>query len=524
MNSAFLYLFSRKLRNSIKQLFKSPGKLIYFIFIIILMSTTLIGSQKLSEEQNYRDISELYAIVFGFITLMFILVAKSGLSNGGSIFRMQDVNLIFPMPVKPQQVLFYGLIQQLGLSSLMGLFIFFQYAWMHNNYGISFVELLIIVLCYGVSLFLAQLTAMFIYSLINGDGKRRKIAKVIFYSIIILPLAAILIYVLTDQANMLSRTIEAVNSLYAKLFPVSGWCSSIFSGAVNSSLVDFLLGLGLILIYVIAVVIVMSISNPDFYEDVLKTAEITYSAITARKEGTKVEALPEKIKVGKIGFDKGWGADAFYYKHLIENRRGNMFFISKISFIFVAASIIFAFFMRDSGIIPVVSFSVYMQLFSISLGRFPKELTKQYIYLVPEPSFMKLINNLRANLIGFVIEAIIIFVPAGIIVSATPAEILVCILLRISFSIVLSAAFIVIGRLFGTVTSKVRTYLIFIIAVMVMAIPGIISGSILTLLGLITISGEVTVMLAMAITNILVSMLAMFFCRNMLQYAELNNK
>ena len=39
--------------------------------------------------------------------------------------------------------------------------------------------------------------------------------------------------------------------------------------------------------------------NADYYEDVLASTEVSFSAITAKKEGRVAEAAPRKVKIGR---------------------------------------------------------------------------------------------------------------------------------------------------------------------------------------------------------------------------------
>ena len=96
---------------------------------------------------------------------MFVILVSAGFKNGASMFTLSDVNLLFPAPIRPRAVLYYGLFRQLGASLLLGLFLLFQYGWLHSLYGVGVGILILIVVLYGVSVFLAQVVAMAAYSL-----------------------------------------------------------------------------------------------------------------------------------------------------------------------------------------------------------------------------------------------------------------------------------------------------------------------------------------------------------------------
>jgi hypothetical protein len=296
-----------------------------------------------------------------------------------------------------------------------------------------------------------------------------------------------------------------------RCFPVGGWLGWTFAASVSEA--SFVPGLLASLAWLALLVCLINFSNRDWYEDVLKTAELSHSVAAAQREGN-LEASPDKVRIGRTGFDNGWGANTFYYKHKIENRRGGIFLLSRNSLIFAVLIIIMALFMREGGIVAVFSFATYMQLFTTALGRINKELTKPFIYLVPEPPFAKLVQNLREMLPGALVEAVVIFVPVGLILGLSVPDIFACILARVSFALLFAAGNITVER-FWSGASKVLTLFLYIIVMVALAALVVSSH-------LLLISENFTIFLVMTIVNIPVSLLVLFLCRNMLQYAELN--
>ena len=177
-------------------------------------------------------------------------------------------------------------------------------------------------------------------------------------------------------------------------------------------------------------------------------------------------------------------------------------------------------FMREGGILGVFSFATYLQLFSTALGRINKELTKPFIYLVPEPPFAKLVHNLREMLPGALVEASVIFIPVGMILGLNGPEICACILARFSFSLLFAAGNIIVER-FWSGASKVLTFFLYFMVMVVLSAPGVALAMVISS-NLLLLSENFTIFLVMAIVNIPVSLLVLFLCRNMLQYAELN--
>ena len=527
MTGALTYLFLTRIKNQLKGLIKSPGKLLYVVFFAAIIGVTIWtgGQGDQSAGQSYRDIHELIAAVIALYTVIFAMIANNGFSNGASMFSLADVNLVFTAPLAARKVLFYGLIQQMGTSMLLGIFIFFQYGWIHGVYGISYPQLLIIFAGYVVTVFFAQVLAMVIYTFTSADEQKKGRVKIIFYGMIAAFAAVALFSAMKDLSNPIPLVVETVNNAWFKLLPVSGWMGGAVGGVLIGGAAEVFVGLGLSVLLLVLMIYLISLKKYDYYEDVLKSTEVSHSAITAKKEGRMAEVTRQNIKVGKTGFDAGFGADTFYYKHRIENRRSRVFLLSAMSLIFAAMIIAFSLFMRSVGIIAVFSFAVYMQIFTISLGRVNKELTKPFIYLVPEPPLSKLLYALRESMSGFVLEAIIIFLPVGLILGLGPVEIILSILARISFSILFTGGNLIVDRIWGGGSSKIFTMMLYFAVLLLLAAPGVILAVVLSTAGVFASMGEnVPIFLSMIVCNIPVSLLAFYLCRNMLQYAELNNR
>jgi hypothetical protein len=525
MKSPLSYLLLTKLKNQIKNFFKSPGKIIYLVIVLALIGVTIIGGTGADRkpDREIRDIGELSAIVTAFYSLMFVMLANKGFSSGASMFSMTDVNMIFTGPFRPQKVLFYGLFQQLGTSLLLGLFIVFQYTWLHNSYDITYGQLLIILLGYAITVFFAQITAMVIYAFTSADDRKKNAVRGAFYTMIGVFLVYIALMCLRDQANMLQRAVEMMGGNVVRMFPVSGWTGRTVMGFITGDTGEVLLGLMLCTAFLFLLILIITCGKQDYYEDVLKSSEITQSSITARKEGRVGDAAPKNVKVGKTGISKGFGANAIYYKHKLEDRRARVLILDPMSLMFAVLTIAMAFFMRKAGISAVFVTATIYQFFTVAMGRFNKELLKPYIYLIPEPPLKKMLYGLAETLPSAVTEAVVVLIPVAFILGMNPVETVLCILARLTYAFLFTAVNIAVTRLWGGLASKTLASLLYFVLLAVMAAPGIIAAVLMT--SIHPLFGEnVTVFLWLIVCNIPVSVLALYLSRNMLQYAELNQR
>lgn len=136
MKSPLVYLTAVKLKNQLKGVLKSPAKLLYGVFLIAMFALVAFAKNE-TVGGNFRSISELGAILTIFYTIMFLMVFVTGSSSNTPMFTLSDVTLLFPSPLSPNKILFYGLFRQLGVSLLLGFFLLFQYGWLNSVYGVA---------------------------------------------------------------------------------------------------------------------------------------------------------------------------------------------------------------------------------------------------------------------------------------------------------------------------------------------------------------------------------------------------
>ena len=519
------YLFLTTVKNTIKDLKNNPGKLVLVVLFVVLIGITIASSFAPAgmEGQEYRKVEEVYALVFVLYAFTFVTMSYKGLSSGASFYSMADVNLLFQLPVSSKRILFYGLIKQMGVSLLMGGIIFFQYGWLSQTYPISILDMIVILIGYGVVMFCAQVTAMAIYSFSSGDDNRRRVIKGIII-VVCLAMAAYVAYpFLFDQSDIINRAVQRINSIYLNLVPVIGWSKQAVVGVLTGSYLYLLAGLGAVAAYVVLFLALITKSHSNFYEDVLQATEVSFSAITAKKEGKVNDVMPKNIKVGKTGIGKGRGAATFFYKHMIENRRSRIFLLDGISLIFLAVVLVFSFTMEEADLLVVFIMATYMQVFSTAMGRWGREFTLPYVYMIPQSPFKKLVCICLETVLKAVFEAVLMFVLVGIIMQASPLEVAACILARIGFALLFIAGDILVERIIGGSLNKVFLMFIYFLVVILLCVPGLVIGGILSSF-IPLVPALVTTLVMSFVCNLAISALIAFLCRNMLNYAEINNR
>lgn len=517
MTSAFTYLTRRKFANSVKEFFRKPARLIYVVVLLALAVFVIYaGNMGAKETDMFKPKSMLVAIADAFFTFVFLLSVISGFSTGMTIFTMSDVNLLFVGPFKPLRVLFQGMLQQLGKSLLIGLIIVFQYTTLRVSFGIGFIDIFCLVLGYAATAFYASFVGMFIYAMCSGKPARRKTFKTVGIAICLAYVAYLVLPAMGGEGGFnLSSVIDASNRIP---FPVSGWIAMAsygwFAGMALKSIVYLALTAALTLL----IIFILSKSDQDYYEDVLQSTETAFTIKQNAQKGIITETKAnQKIKKGQVGLGKGNGAKAFYLKHKIEDRRASAFILTGTQILFAAISVLFGFFMRNTGgLIATISFTEYMQIFSVSITRFNRELTMPYIYLVPQKSLKKLLWNMAESFRGFLLSGLLIFIPVGLIQHTEPIVIAACVVAHLSFSYLFIVDNIVFERLFGNIQTKGLSLMFYFILAIVMVIPGIVLMIVVSR-WFINFSANLFILAA---SNFLVSLLCLFLCRNILDTTE----
>lgn len=522
-DSALAWLLATKIKNSLKNLVKKPGRIVFIVIILAVLALSVVGgnSGDSDPERVVRDISELTAGLNALLIFMFSTTFYSALGTGGGIFKMADVNLLFPSPLSKRGVLFFALIQQIGASMLIGVFILFQYTILHSTYNLNAWGMVLIFMVYSLTIFLSQSCATLLYTFISDSDRKKKNAKRIYLLLMALLIAWVGYSLLSGGGFSLEAAVSAGNSLPVKCFPLAGWVGAFAGALLSGQLLAAGAWLALCAVVFALAVWAFSASGREYYEDVIATAESVQETLNSASEGVVPEAGPRHIKVKKAGIGRGMGASVVFWKHLLENRRSSKLFVGPSCVVMAVIAAAIAYFGGKDSLFTVFGMTAYMQLFTVSMGRFSREMTKPYIYLMPESAMKKLIWGLMETMPTTLLEGVIIFVPTTILIGGSALDCAAMILARLSFAAVFLAGNMMIDRIWGGHMSKVGGVILFFLVNIIMCAPGLILAVVLGIAGISVISPIVTAMLAMAVCNLPIALLILLLCRGAMQYAEM---
>jgi len=474
--SSLFFLMRKQLKNIIRDLAHKPLALIGYIFIGIFLVAFIIIAFIMPSGSVRNVGSDVFSAgITGLILIAMYLGLRQGIEKGSTYFRFSDVNLVFTAPFKPSRVLLFGFIKHMGTSLFIVLFTFFQIPNIKNNflladYGI--LSILIAVMFYSV---ISPILGMIIYSISSHSNEKRILIKRI------LDIAAVLFVLfffitLMEKRSFTEALVTYLNTGLFSYIPVAGQISTIASAAVYGIDYRFFISIAVLTVIIGLSLAILYNSNLDYYEDVLNATEEYESKIKAKREGRDASMLKKKVRSIKGGFSSH-GARAIFEKHMMEYKKVSFFlFFDKASLMVILFGIGFKYIMPDgvSSIFFTLFFSVYMLFLLIIQGRWPMELQKPYIFLIPESNWKKLLYTTLTENIKNLLDCTLLFAVSYFVYDTSIPVILLCIISYTLYGAVFIYGDIISRRLFGSIHSRVMLIFIKLFVSFFVVLPGII--------------------------------------------------
>lgn len=487
--SSLTFLIIRSAKNSLLELRRKPGKLVLYIFVLLVLGGVIAVNIFLpNENDSLTDIVYLKGIAFAFFLLSFVTAVNSGLSKGSTLFGMDDVNLLFVSPVNPRSILLYGIIRMVKTMALTSIFILFQGGNL-RTFGVKTGGLAVLYSGYLLTAVVSQILGLFIYSTTNGRSKRQRLVKILA----VLLFVPLIIYAVPQFISADGDYLKALHSILSlnvlSFTPVTGWSAAGIIAFMTGDVFSGILFFGLLFLTGAVLVAVIYIGKPDYYEDVLVASETAFEQKRNLAEG-KVNSLEQnsnrRVRIKGTGIS-GWGASAFLYKHLRESFRANRFGLWGFpTLILTAGAACFILVMKnaigsdgDTEIGPIMMLTMlgtlmWMQIFFVGMGRGLKETYSHYIYVIPENPFKKMVwSNLEIMIKAFVEGALICSV-SGIVAEVGFAVTLLSVAVYMLFIFMLIGVNYVSMRFTGADMSAGLLVMLYMFAVLLVMLPGIV--------------------------------------------------
>ncbi|MBP7176696.1 MAG: putative ABC exporter domain-containing protein [Thermoclostridium sp.] len=480
-----LLILIKSVKNGIKQLFKKPGALIGYLFMIGLMALSFIGLGS-EEEEGIKLTQDIYIAITTTLALLTIIPTLfQSINSLGLNLRSADVNLIFTSPVSPGRILLYSQLRQTGVALYTGIIMLFQAPMLKTFFDFTIEGMAIYVVAWLAILVTPTLFSMFIYIAFRNKQK----AKITFKTILYVLLGAYfiwIIYSMLQSENPLNGLISALSADFVKYVPALGWYRHLFASATTGFTFDFFWPLAAILVAsVFAGRYAMKTAGIDYYEDAASSAEKIEKIWEASRKGQKVNIYDlrddKKKKVKKVEFRFSMnGAGAIYQKHLLEYRKKGFFLFNFRTIYMTVLPLMAAYFIPISGEDPDASavialgVCVYIAFLIAFQGRWGKELQQPYIYLIPDNPFKKLLFCVAAETLKHLVDGLILFTACAVIFGSSPLVCLLCVIAYVIINALYSFLDIFSQRIFGKLHSKILGTYLKVMLSMLLIVPGII--------------------------------------------------
>ncbi len=436
---ALIYLTKRSFINNLKRAAKKPSTLIalifgvvYGVFIIFSLGIMAIGvhidsAKGLLALLTVWSIYEIFGNFLGYS------------SRKGIIFRPGHAHFVFTAPIDPKLVL----ISSAWMNYLLSIIV-----WILIGIGSMTVFRIpvlsaVVILLAGCVLELAFEVSVMIF-LYTNDRVPEKVMKGIRMGIKIFLIACALAVILYFRKNGL--TLDSVWTLLdmpgLQMIPALGWQIAIYRlillGPTTLNVICSLLYLVMVAVSVMAAIRMKC--DGGYYEEAAKFADDYADLKKRQKNGEMVFGLSGKKRSFRRVREKigGKGAQAIFYRQLLEYKKERFFIFDKITLISLILAFIFSYGLSDSaadsgaGQMFLLGVVAYMSLvMSGYLGKWESELKNPYLFLVPDTPFRKMWYATLMEHIKAFVNGCIICIPIGIFWHVNPVEIIFCILIYV---------------------------------------------------------------------------------------------
>ncbi|MDX5339783.1 MAG: putative ABC exporter domain-containing protein, partial [Cyclobacteriaceae bacterium] len=319
------------LKNNLLLILKNPLRLLpylvllgYFTFIYSQRVKSRQGSEQALEGMNQIDyslqniIGVLTLLVLAFLIFQLFRATKRNVS----FFKMADVNLLFPAPVRPENLLLYYMIRSL-IPSIGGALIFMVYggSQLAGNMNLNLVSGTFMVLGFALFFFMVFPIRFLVYTL----HTKYEIIQHIRIGVIVLGvLLGLMVLIPGLMAEKFWQGMFSwIASPWFDFFPLVGWSRGILSYGMHG---NWIISVGFILLYGLAFYTVLRLViqfSGYYYEDVLeatKSNEEKLEKARGKKEVTEdTYSLNAKKQLALPDF--GVGAKAFYWRNYVHSSR-----------------------------------------------------------------------------------------------------------------------------------------------------------------------------------------------------------
>ena len=343
-------------------------------------------------------------IVGGIILVVFVFQAISADKNGSKIFLPADVNLLFSSPMKPQSVLLFRLMTQLGTSILASVYLLFQLPNLVLNLGLSIWVALAMIATWCLTIVIGKLLQILLYIVCSTNVKLKSHLRNGIYVFLLVIAGAYLLYWKTSGDHYLVAATGFFNSSVSRFVPLWGWLKGFCMFAMEGNIAGLLASFAAIVVGGGLLTYIIWHIKADFYEDAMAKSEETAELLAAAQSQKGGVAIVKRKKdrsdnLRRDGMRHGSGANVFFHKSMYNRFRfAHLGIFTKTSETYlvaaVGAAVLCRFVIQTNGLIPVILTLGVLTFFRAMGNPLEQDTQMDHFLLIPESTWHKLFWSL----------------------------------------------------------------------------------------------------------------------------------
>lgn len=389
------------------------------------------ASPSLQEELGLSP-GELTELLAGSIILVILVFCALGADKSGSqIFLPADVPLLFSSPLKPQSVLLFRLMTQLGASILACAYLLFQLPNLVINLGMPVWGAVGILVGFCLTIAASKLLQILLYTVFSTRPALKRHLRTGIYCVLGALLTAFLVYWKSGSSDALTAANGFFNSPISRLIPLWGWLKGFFRYAMEGNLLLCLVCLVATLAGGGALTWVIWHVRADFYEDAMAKSEETAQRLAqaqAEKGGAATGVKRKKDRPDRLqrdGMRFGSGANVFFFKSMYNRfrfARLRVFTKTSITYLVTAVAVaaVCRFGFQTDSLLPMVLTLAGLSFYRALGNPLEEDTGMDHFLLIPESTWHKLFWSLLGGTANCLLDLLPAIIVGAVMLGANP--------------------------------------------------------------------------------------------------------
>lgn len=470
--NALTWLLKRTFVNRIKELKQKPGRLVlYLLFGILLLASFTAGLIIKPDYLGDVGINRFVYISTAAVLVMAYFMIKNGIEKGSTFYRMADVHHVFTAPLDNKAVMLYGFTRLMFINLTALCFVAIQMPNFKRIFGMESSGVIIILGVTFLMLILSPIITMLLFARVSVKPNEKK--YYIWGLCTVCTALGLWFLISLFISGDINTALETVlNSKLMLYTPVIGWFKAMYQPAMGIGSVYSYISIVLVLAAISGLVYLLFSSDADYYEDLIKETERKEELIINKRIGKDSLFKTGKARKVKAGL-KGWGANAIFYRQMLEYKKSGFFLFDRRTFIIIGAALASKFIFDDLALPQLLYVGIYLQfVFSFS-QKWMIETEQHFIYLIPVSGLKKIWYSTLSGHIKAFSEGVLLFGIAGYIFKSSFTEAALYALVYTGFCALFTYGNVLFKRWFGDIHSIFAANFIRLFTVLLISVPAL---------------------------------------------------